>query len=146
MKTSLIKNAEELKELILSLEKDLIANIIECAREAFKKLLEQIDTLLQKYRPADLVVVHKRSTWYRTWLGTINITRRHYKGKDGSYHYLLDEVMGMDKYRHTTVAVKETACRLVADMPFRRSAEVLNRTTSLDLPDHPQVGTANLGY
>jgi len=66
LKTSLIKNAEELKELILSLEKDLIANIIECAREAFKKLLEQIDTLLQKYRPADLVVVHKRSTWYRT--------------------------------------------------------------------------------
>jgi hypothetical protein len=133
LKTSLIENAEELKQLILSLEKDLLAKVVECARKAFRNLLEQIDTLLQKHRPADLVVVHKRSTWYRTWLGPISITRRHYQGKDGRYRYLLDEVMGMDKYRHTTFAVKEIACRLAAEMPFRRSAEVLNGTTSLDL-------------
>jgi hypothetical protein len=133
LKTSLIKNTEELKQLILSLEKDLLAKVIECARKAFRKLLEQIDTLLQKHRPADLIIAHKRSTWYRTYLGPIRVTRRHYKGKDGRYRYLLDEVMGMDKYHHTTVAVKEIACRLAADMPFRRSAEVLNRTASLDL-------------
>jgi hypothetical protein len=41
--------------------------------------------------------------------------------------------MGMSKYRHITFAVKEIACRLAAEMPFRRSAEVLNRTTSIDL-------------
>ena len=41
--------------------------------------------------------------------------------------------MGMDKYRHTTFAVKEIACRLAGEMPFRKSAEILNRTTPIDL-------------
>lgn len=133
MKTSLIKNTEELKQLVISLEKDILSKAIECAREVFRRLLEQIDSLIQQYRPADLRITHKRSTWYRTWLGPIRITRRQYRGQDGKYRYLLDELMGMDKHRHTTSAVKEIACRLAGEMPFRRSAEVLSRTTSIDL-------------
>lgn len=42
-------------------------------------------------------------------------------------------VMGMDKYRHTTLAIKEIACRLAKQIPFRYSAEILNSTTSIDL-------------
>lgn len=133
MKTSLTKNAEELKQIVVSIEKDLFNNAVECARNAFGKVLEQIDLLIQQHRPADLGIVHKRSTWYRTRLGPIRVTRRQYQGRDGKYRYLLDELMGMDKYRHTTFALKELACGLAAEMPFRRSAEVLNRTTSLDL-------------
>ena len=133
MKTSLIENAEELKQIIISLEKDLLVKAIECAKKAFGSLLAQIDLLIQKHRPADLVIVHKRSTWYRTWLGPIRVTRRQYQGRDGRYRYLLDELMGMAKYRHTTFAVKEIACRLATEMPFRRSAEVLKGTTSIDL-------------
>jgi hypothetical protein len=133
LKTSLIKNAEELKQLVISLEKDILSKAIECAREVFGRLLEQIDSLIRQYRPADLRITHKRSTWYRTWLGPIRITRRQYRGQDGKYRYLLDELMGMDKHRHTTSAVKEIACRLAGEMPFRRSAEVLSRTTSIDL-------------
>ena len=133
MKTSLTKNAEELKQIVVSMEKDLFDKAVECARKAFGKVLEQIDSLIQQHRPADLVIAHKRSTWYRTRLGSIMVTRRQYRGRDGKYRYLLDELMGMSKYRHTTFAVKELACGLAAEMPFRRSAEVLNRTTSLDL-------------
>jgi hypothetical protein len=133
LKTSLIENSEEFKQLILSLEKDLLDKAVEGARKAFRSLLEQIDSLLHKQKPVDLVVVHKRSTWYRTWLGPIRVTRRQYQCSDGGYRYLLDELMGMRKYRHTTFAVKEIACRLAAEMPFRRSAEVLNGTTSIDL-------------
>ncbi len=133
MKNSLIKNAEELKQIVVGVEKDLLAKAMECARKAFGNLLEQIDLLIQKHRPEDLVVVHKRSIWYRTWLGPVRITRRQYRGSDGKYRYPLDDLMGMAKYSHTTFAVKEIACRLAAEMPFRRSAEVLSRTTSIDL-------------
>jgi len=41
--------------------------------------------------------------------------------------------MGMDKYRHTTFAIKEIACRLAGEMRFRKSAEILNSTTAIDL-------------
>ncbi len=133
MTTSLTNNAEELKQLIISLEKELLAKAVEGARKAFRSLLERIDSLLHKHRPVNLVVVHKRSVWYRTWLGPIRVTRRQYQAKDGKYQYLLDELMGMTKYQHTTFAVKEIACRLAAEMPFRRSAEVLNETTSINL-------------
>ncbi len=133
MKTSLIKNAEELKQIVVRMEKDLLAKAVECARKAFVNLLEQIDLLIQKHRPEDLAVVHKRSIWYRTWLGPVRITRRQYRCRDGKYRYLLDEMLGMAKYRHTTLALKEIACRLASEMPFRSSAEVLSRTTPIDL-------------
>ena len=133
MKISLTKNAEELKQNLISLEEVILARAIECAREVFRGLLEQIDSFIQQHRPLDLRIVHKRSTWYRTKLGTIRITRRQYQGEDGKYRYLLDELMGMDKYHHTTFAVKELACRLAGEMPFRKSAEILSRTTSIDL-------------
>jgi hypothetical protein len=133
LKISLIKNAEELKQIVVGVEKDLLAKAMECARKTFGNLLEQIDLLIQKHKPQDLVVVHKRSIWYRTWLGQVRVTRRQYRGSDGKYRYPLDELMGMARYNHTTFAVKEIACRLAAEMPFRRSAEVLSRTTSIDL-------------
>ena len=64
MKTSLIQNAEELKQIVISVEKDILSRAIECAKEVFGKLLEQIDLLIQRHRPAGLTVTHKRSTWY----------------------------------------------------------------------------------
>ena len=133
MKNSLIENSLELKRSFLDTEKMLLAKAIEWAREAFKHFLEQIDLLIQHHRPASLKIAHKRSVWYRTWLGPIRVTRRQYQDRAGKYRYLLDELMGMDKYRHTSFAVKEIACRLAGEMPFRKSAEILNRTTPIDL-------------
>jgi len=133
LKTSLIENAQELNYSLLDLEKQILNKAMAWAREIFKHILEQIDNLIRHHRPASLRIIHKRSTWYRTRLGAIRVTRRQYQGEDGSYRYLLDEVLGMAKYRHTTVAVEEIACRLAAEMPFRTSAEFLNRTTPIDL-------------
>jgi len=133
LKNSLIENTQELNCILLDLEKQILNKAMEWAREAFKRVLEQIDSLIQQHRPAALHIIHKRSTWYRTRLGMIRVTRRQYRGEDGTYRYLLDEAMGMAKYRHATVAVEEIACRLAAEMPFRRSAEFLNRTTPIAL-------------
>ena len=133
MKNSLIENSLELKRSFLDTEKMLLAKAIEWAREAFKRFLEQMDLLIQRHRSASLKIAHKRSVWYLTWLGPIRVIRRQYQDRAGKYRYLLDELMGMDKYHHTTLAVKEIACRLAGEMPFRKSAEILNRTTPIDL-------------
>lgn len=148
MKTSLIENAQELKQIIIDMEMILLKKAIGTAREAYRQILEYIDVLIQRYRPGYLRIVHKRSTWYQTWLGHIKVTRRQYRGQDGKYRYPLDELMGMTKYNHTTLAVKEIACRLAGEMPFRKSAEVLSRTTPINLSHqtiHRFVQTALAG-
>ena len=131
MKNSLIENSTELKRSILDTEKVLLDRAIEWAREAFKQFLEQIDSSIQRHRSASFRIAHKRSIWYRTCLGPIRVNRRLYQDQDGKYRCLLDELMGMDKYRHTTVTVKEITCRLAGEMPFRKSAEILKETTLL---------------
>ena len=133
MKNSLIENSMELKRSILDTEKMLLDRAIEWAREAFKHFLEQIDSLIRRYRLASLRIAHKRSVWYRTCLGPIKVNRRLYQDNDGKYRYLLDELIGMDKYHHTTVAVKGIACKLAGEMPFRKSAEILKGTTPIVL-------------
>jgi hypothetical protein len=133
LKNSLLENSAELKHSLLDMEKALLAQAIEWAREAFKRILEQVDLLIQQHRPVSLSIEHRRSIWYRTWLGPIRVNRRQYQDRDGKYRYLLDELMGMDKHHHTTIAVREIACRLAGEMPFRKSAEILNRTTPIDL-------------
>ncbi len=133
MKNSLIENAQELNSILLDLEKQVLNKAMEWARETLRHILEQIDNLIRHHRPATLQIIHKRGIWYRTRLGLVRVTRRQYQEQDGSYRYLLDEVMGMDKYRHTTVAVEEIACRLAGEMSFRKSADVLSSTTPIEL-------------
>jgi len=130
---SLISEAEELKQRIYGLEKQLLAAAIEWARNTYKAILEQLDLFIQRYRAKVFSIEHKRSTWFRTWLGPIRITRRQYRDRDGKYHYLLDELLGMKKYRHTTTAVQEMALELAGTMTFRKSAEMLRKTTAIDL-------------
>ena len=133
LKTSVMESGKELKQAICDLERTLWAKVIECAKEIYVKLLEQIDALIKRYRPKNLIVSHKRSTWYKTWLGSIRVSRRQYRDQDGNYRYLLDELLGMGKYRHITTKVQETALDLVGNMTFRRSAETLRKTTGIDL-------------
>jgi hypothetical protein len=61
------------------------------------------------------------------------VRRRQYRDKEREYRYLLDELMGMDKHGHFTVAVQELVLEMAAMMPYRRSAEVLRKTSAIDL-------------
>ena len=133
MKNSLMESGKELKQTICDLERTLWAKVTECAKEIYVKLLEQIDALIKRCRPKNLIIEHKRSTWYKTWLGSIRVNRRQYRDREGNYRYLLDELLGMGKYRHITTKVQETALDLVGNMTFRRSAETLRKTTGIDL-------------
>jgi hypothetical protein len=56
--------------------------------------------------------------------------------------------MEMTQYNHATLAVKEIASRLAGEMPFRKSAEILSRTTPIQLSHqtiHKFIQTALAG-
>ena len=133
MKTSLIQSEKELKQAICELEETVLAKALEWAAETYRNLLEQIDSLISKFRPKTLVIVHKRDVWYRTGLGNIRVTRRQYRDQEGKYRYLLDELLNMAKYSHITTKVREIALDLVNSTTFRRSAEIIRKTTAIDI-------------
>lgn len=133
MELSVIDNGKELKQELLHLEKLLLEKAIELARRTYKAILEEIDALIKRLRVKTLSIEHKRSTWYRTRLGIVKVTRRQYRDEKGYYHYLLDELLGMEKYRHTTMAVQDIALDLASSMTFRGSSEVLRKTSAIDL-------------
>lgn len=133
MGISLTKDVESFKQDIRQLEKYILSKALEWARKIFKAILEQLDDLLKEKRDKKLKIIDKRDTWYKTCLGTIKVKRRYYRDQSGAYHYPLDELLDMDKYRHTTVDVQRLALELASAMTFRKSAEVLERTTPISL-------------
>jgi hypothetical protein len=129
---SLPETDTELKAIIGQLDKTLLNKALEWAREAYKTILDEIDKALAEHRTEGLHIEHLRNIWYQTCLGPVKVRRRQYW--DGANHrYLLDEVLGMSKRSHVTNSVQALALDLVSTMPYRRSADVLQKTSAIDL-------------
>ena len=133
MGISLTKDTESFKQDIRQLERYILSKALEWARKILKAVLEQLDDLLKATRDKKLKILDKRDTWYKTYLGPIKVKRRYYRDPSGVCHYLLDELLNMDKYCHTTVDVQRLALEMASVMTFRRSAEVLEKTTQINL-------------
>lgn len=134
MKDSLPQSAEELKSFLVRLDERLREKALEWAGKCYKAILETLDSLLAATRPKKTVIEHKREAWYQTCLGPIRVSRRQYRGQDGKRHCLLDELLGMGKYQHTTVVVQENALELASSIPYRRTAEILRKVSAIDMP------------
>ena len=129
---SLPENGTELKTILGELDKALLDKALEWARKAYKTILAQTDKALAEHRAAGMQIEHLRDVWYQTCLGPVKVRRRQYS--DGESHrYLLDEVMGMNKRSHVTNGVQVLALDLASTMPYRRSADVLRKTSAIDL-------------
>lgn len=133
MKTSLTNDVESFKLFVSQFDKYILEKAMEWARKLYKAVLEHVDDLILKKRDLTLKVRHKRTAWYSTQLGKIEVKRRYYIDRFGKYHYLLDELSGMSKNRHTSPYVQQLALELASNMSFRRSAEVLGKTTPINL-------------
>lgn len=133
METSLVKAAPDFKSTLAELENILYRRAMEWARNMYRETLSRLDDEIRDRRGKGFAIVRLDETWHTTLLGSIRIKRRYYRFKDGSYHYLLDELMGMDRYRHTSRPVKKLALELASQMPFRRSARLLAATTPVKL-------------
>jgi hypothetical protein len=130
---SLTKDTESFKQIILQLEKYIYEKAMEWARKVYQSIMKHIDDLIKARRDKRLKIAHQRNTWYKTCLGHVKVKRRYYRDQSGNYHYPLDELLGMQKYRHTTLDVQQLALELASAMTFRRSAEVLEKTTPINL-------------
>jgi len=129
---SLPESGTGLKDNLDQLDKALLDKALEWARKAYQAILAQTDQALAEHRTAGLQIEHLRDVWYQTCLGPVKIRRRQYReGK--AYRYLLDEMMGMDKRSHVTSGVQVLALDLASTMPYRRSADVLRKTSAIDL-------------
>ena len=129
---SLPENGTELKTILGELDKALLDKALEWARKAYKTILAQTDKALAEHRAAGMQIEHLRDVWYQTCLGPVKVRRRQYS--DGESHrYLLDEVMGMNKRSHVTNGVQVLALDLASTMPYRRSADVLRKTSAIDM-------------
>lgn len=133
MTKSLYDTNKELKQSLLAMEKLILEKAYEWGRNVYKAILEYIDGLIKQYRVKELTLEHKRGVWYTTRLGKIKIERRQYRDQSGNYHYPLDQLFGMKKYRHITSDVKGFALELAASTTFRKSEEILRKTAAIDL-------------
>lgn len=134
MSNSVPKTVEELKQILRYLDHTLIEQLREKLQDYYRSILEAVDKVIADYRSSELQIEHCREVWYQTSLGEVRIKRRIYRDQTGQRRCLLDELMGLDKYQHKTLKVQELALDLVSQMPYRRSAEVLRKTTGIDLP------------
>jgi hypothetical protein len=120
-------------DVLLELDKLFLAKLLEWGRGQFATMLAELDKSLRLVRSSALRIVRKRAVWYRTCLGTVRVERTCYRGEDGRYRYLLDEALGMSRYRHSTSRVTGMALGLAVQMTFRRTAEVLRNLTPMVL-------------
>jgi hypothetical protein len=134
LSNSVPKTAEELKQFFKYLDHILIERLKEKSKDYYRSILEAVDKIIADHRSPELQIEHCREVWYQTCLGEVRIKRRTYRDKTGQRRCLLDELMGLDKYQHKTLKVQELALDLVSQMPYRRSAEVLQKTTAIELP------------
>jgi len=144
LKISLPKSPAELKFWLRHLDKILLNELIEYAKQYYRAILEQFDDTLAESRRHGLRIEHRRAVWYQTCLGPAYVRRRVYRDRKGQRRCLLDELMGMAKRNHITLTVKEVALYLATSMPYRRAAEVLRKTSAIELTHqtiHRLMGT-----
>jgi len=134
LSNSVPKTAEELKQFLRYLDHILIEWLREKSKDYYRSILEAVDKVIADHRSPELQIEHCREVWYQTSLGEVRIKRRIYRDKAGQRRCLLDELMGLGRYQHKTLKVQELALDLVSQMPYRRSAEVLQKTTAIELP------------
>jgi len=133
LETSLDKDALDFNSTLTDLENIIYQKAMEWARDMYRKVLEYLDDEIRKRRVKSLEVVRTDQAWHTTILGDVRVRRRYYRARDGSYHYLLDELMGLTKHRHISRQVQSLALEMATRMPYRKAAAIMDRTTPVSL-------------
>ena len=118
---TLLKEGADCKQL----EKEVFAFACKMASEMFANIIALIDEALLKQKDKDLRVVGFREKTVEMLFGRLTIKRRLYRDKDGSYCFLLDETLGLNKAQRVSETLAEAATVLATHMPFRKVSEVI---------------------
>jgi len=95
-------------------------------REAMAYLDELEDALFQQ-RPQGWAVVGFRERMLVTRFGEVRIRRRLYRDESGSYHFLLDEYLGLKAYQAATPEMQMMCTELGGEMSFRKATGILEK-------------------
>lgn len=133
MKVSVSQSIEEFNGILGRLDEFILEKALDWGRKLFQMVVEQLDEWLLKLKGSELQAEHVRPVRYSTCLGQIRVKRRQYSTSQGSYRYLLDEVLGMAGKSHITPAATRLALEMSSSMSFRRSAEVLAKASAVRL-------------
>lgn len=106
-------------------EEDLHRLVQAASAQFLSMVMEEIDEQLFEKRPRTLKPVGYRCRQVVTALGEVTLKRRLYRDNQGKAHFLLDEVLGLEKRQRLSPRLKEMAVELAADLPYRRAAKFL---------------------
>lgn len=113
-----------------TLEESILRLALEIGCEVMKQTLEQLDGQLLEHRAKSLGVVNLRERTLNTRVGSVRFRRRCYQDEQGEYHFLLDELLGLEKHqRYSGGFLRQGLCQ-VSQRSYRQSAEELDQQTS----------------
>ena len=127
-------------EILEKIQEDGLGNIGEtaeallqiikaCICELLRVILEATDTAIAEAkaeRKADGMKVKERSVKrsLQTSLGEITYRRTYYETADGEYIYLLDHLIGVERYERVSKALCAKLVNLAAEMSYGKSAKL----------------------
>ncbi|UCH60855.1 MAG: ISLre2 family transposase [Anaerolineales bacterium] len=120
----LLDGAFELEE-VRGWEGKIFQQVCEQGRREAKAYLEELEEALYEQRPAGWEVVGFRERVLVTRIGEVRLRRRLYQEGSGSYHFLLDEYLGLKTHQAATPEMQAMCTKLAGEMSFRKAADIL---------------------
>ncbi|HAJ31892.1 MAG TPA: hypothetical protein DCK79_00720, partial [Candidatus Atribacteria bacterium] len=109
-------------------------------QELLEELLQIIDDKLKKERKRGILSNQgKRLRYMTTLLGDITFSKRLYQDREGKYHYLLDEKLGLEKNQRASKSYQKIEGLMAFVSGSYRKAEGLIREFYGDSPSFESV-------
>jgi hypothetical protein len=106
-------------------ENEIFGQMCKQAQETAQAYLAGLEEELFRHRSAGWEVVGFRERVLVTRFGEVRVQRRLYLDRQGDYHFLLDEHLGLRTNQVATPEMQAMCTQLGAEISFRKAAEIL---------------------
>ena len=118
-----MQNIEQLRKKIKeepeNWEREIFQFACRLACELAERIFREMDDALKEKEALGMKVVGFREKWVISLPGDIRLRRRLYRDKQGNYHFLLDERIGLDRGSRVSPMMKKLAVQSSTDYTFR---------------------------
>lgn len=111
-------------------EEDVLRLSQEIAQEIASMVLRTIDEKLMNEREVGLRLIGTRERTITTRFGPLTVERRLYRDKEGNYHFLLDEALGLESRRGCTPSLEHLSNLISSYVPFRVASHIISQFIS----------------
>lgn len=113
------------QEEVREWEEKIFRQVCEQGQREAEEYLKKLEEALFEQRPASWRVVGYRGRMLVTRFGEVRIRRRLYRDESGTYHFLLDEYLGLKAHQAATPKMQLICVKLCGEMSYRKAADVL---------------------